>query len=232
MITLMMKAGVLVAGDLVEVDRDEVHHLKVRRARVGDAVRLVDGRGRVGKGVLRDGGAVFLERVEAVPPPVTLTLAVGAGDRDRFGWLTEKCAELGVTDLVPLESERTGGVASRVRDQHLERLRRRGMEAIKQCGSAWAPVIHRPVTVQQFLSGGHQGILWLGSAAGAVPSSVPGADPVTILIGPEGGFTEGEGALAINAGFIPVRFGRHTLRFETAALAAAAQIQLLREVAW
>ena len=68
-----------------------------------------------------------------------LTLAVGAGDRDRFAWLVEKAVELGVTAVVPLETERTAGVATRVATtQHLAKLRRQALEAIKQCGAAWA----------------------------------------------------------------------------------------------
>ena len=66
------------------------------------------------------------------------TLAVGAGDRDRFGWLVEKAAELGVTTLVPIETARTTGVATRLRGKHLEKLRRQALEAIKQSGAPWA----------------------------------------------------------------------------------------------
>ena len=229
MITLLVDPRALVTGALVEVDREEAHHLKVRRARAPEPIRLIDGQGQVGEGVLQADGAVLLGRVATVPRPVALTLAVGAGDRDRFGWLIEKSAELGVTDLVPLDTERTAGVASRVRVQHLERFHRRGVEAIKQCGSAWAPTIHGPVAVEEFLSRGHLGALWLASSSGAVPGPIPKAGAATILIGPEGGFTEAEHALAVAAGFSPVRLGQHILRFETAALAAAAHVQLLRE---
>ena len=56
-----------------------------------------------------------IESVEQVPPPPPLCLAVGAGDRDRFAWLVEKAAELGATRVVPLETERTAGVANRLR---------------------------------------------------------------------------------------------------------------------
>ena len=50
--------------------------------------------------------------------PPELTLAVGAGDRERFAWLVEKAVELGVTAIVPLETERTAGVATRLRAAH------------------------------------------------------------------------------------------------------------------
>ena len=52
---------------------------------------------------------------------------------------------------------------------------------------------------------------------------------MTALVGPEGGFTEAERAQAVQAGYRPVRIGPHTLRFETAAVAAAALIQSVRE---
>ena len=80
-------------------------------------------------------------------PPRQLVLAVGAGDRERFAWVVEKATELGVTAVIPLESERTAGVATQIRPQHLERLRRHALEAVKQCGAAWATRVEEPVSV-------------------------------------------------------------------------------------
>ena len=58
--------------------------------------------------------------------PAELTLAVAAGDRERFAWMVEKAVELGVTRIVPLETERTAGVATRLRDAHLDAAPPRG----------------------------------------------------------------------------------------------------------
>lgn len=222
--TVLVEPGSLVAGRAVRLEPDETHHLRVRRTRVGDTLQLLDGHGAVGRGRL-DGdlreGRVVIESVDTVAPPAALGLAVGAGDRERFLWLVEKAAEVGVTDLIPLETERTSGVGHRVRGEHTDRLQRRAREAIKQSGAAWAPVIHLPHTIAELVARHRLGTRWLADAAGRPPAPPPEDAPVWIAVGPEGGFTEAERRLLMDEGWTAVRLGPHTLRFETAALAAA-----------
>ena len=229
MISLLAEPGTMEVGTSVRPGPEEAHHLKVRRARAGDQIRLVDGRGQVGLGALQPDGTVLLSSLEAIAPPPGLTLAVGAGDRDRFGWLVEKSAELGVTDLIPLETECSAGVASRVRAPHLERLQRRALEAIKQCGAGWAPVVHPPRPLGDFLADPGPGIRWLASVGGGNPGGLPPGESVLVVIGSEGGFSAFELEQLQGAGFLPVRLGPHVLRFETAAVAAACRIFQLRE---
>ncbi len=229
MINLVAEPGTMVVGASVRPGPEEAHHLKVRRSRAGDPIRLVDGRGQVGQGVLQPDGTVLLSSLVAVAPPPGLTLAVGAGDRDRFGWLVEKAAELGVTDLIPLETERTGGVSSRVRAQHLERLQRRALEGIKQSGAVWAPVVHPSRSLGDLLAEPTTGIRWLASAGGENSPGLPPGESILIVIGPEGGLSGAELEQLQRAGFLPVRLGPHVLRFETAAVAAACRVFQLRE---
>jgi 16S rRNA (uracil1498-N3)-methyltransferase len=157
---------------------------------------------------------------------VSLVVAVGAGDRDRFGWLVEKAAELGVTAIVPLETERTQGVATRVRSSHVERLARRALEATKQSGAHWSPAVEHPVAFDEFVRRRQAGVRWLADAAGGSPGDIPG--PATILVGPEGGLTDAERGSALAAGWLPMALGACTLRFETAAIAAAAYVVISR----
>jgi 16S rRNA (uracil1498-N3)-methyltransferase len=154
-------------------------------------------------------------------PPET-TLAVAAGDRERFTWMVEKSVELGVTGIVPLETARSAGVATRLKEVHLRRLRRSVLEAIKQCGAAWAPSVEEPVSLTEFLRKTGPGARWLADQEGAPPPIALDHGPLTAVIGPEGGLIEGEREALLGAGYQPVAFGSHTLRFETAALAAAA----------
>jgi 16S rRNA (uracil1498-N3)-methyltransferase len=197
----------------------------VRRAVEGDVVEVRDGEGLVGSGRLVHRGrgwAVEVSAAERVPRAAELTLAVGGGDRDRFEWVVEKATELGVTSVIPLETERTAGVASRVRPQHLDRLRRQALEAVKQSGAAWVARVEEPLTLSELAARPMVGMGWVAEAGGGAVPAVVGKAPLTIVIGPEGGLTTAELERLRGAGYVPVRLGPHTLRFETAAIAAAA----------
>lgn len=226
MTTVLAAPGSLVAGAVVVLEPAEAHHLRVRRAASGEEIRLLDGQGALGQGRLRlgDEAVVEVETVHRLARPAPLTLAVGLGDRDRFLWLAEKATELGVTDLLPLETERTAGVATRLRGDRLERLRSRAREALKQCQTAWAPVVHEPMAIAAFAAAPGSGQRWLASSGGAPPPPSLDSSPVTVAIGPEGGFTTAEMALLERAGYHPISLANGVLRFETAALAAAAVV--------
>ena len=226
MITLLASPGTLKQGATVSLDATEAHHLRVRRGGERELIRIVDGEGVVGFGTvaLSDHGAhVTLERIEREPPPPELVVAVGAGDKDRFLWLAEKATELGVTEIVPIETQRTHSVASRVRDGHLDRIRKRAVEALKQSEGAWAPRVVSPVGIEKFLSERRIGQCFVLDRDGEVlPAVTDPIEPVTVLVGPEGGLTADEVVAAARAGFRRASLGRNVLRFETAALAAAA----------
>src|SRR5688500_20386369 len=98
--------------------------------------------GAVAEGVLMKSGgdlAVRVERGQMVPEPPRFALVVGAGDKERFGWLAEKSAELGVTDLVPLKAERTRSVAAGIREGHLLAPQRRARQALQPARRGGAP---------------------------------------------------------------------------------------------
>lgn len=226
MITLLAPPGSLKPGATVSLDATEAHHLRVRRGGEREMIRLVDGEGTVGYGsvdVSNHGAHVTLDRLEREEPPPALLLAVGAGDKDRFLWLAEKATELGVTTLLPLETQRTHSVATRVRDGHVERIRKRAVEALKQSEGAWAPQVLAPTGLERFLGEKRAGACYVLDRDGDVlPAILEPGEAVTILIGPEGGFTPEEVQAAARAGFRRASLGRNVLRFETAALAAAA----------
>ncbi|HEX6104399.1 MAG TPA: RsmE family RNA methyltransferase [Gemmatimonadales bacterium] len=228
MIVLVERAAA--EGRLGLLDGED-HHLKVRRARDGELVELRDGGGLVGRGrLVRAGGEWQVEvlDVESRPVPPALCLAVGAGDRDRLGWVVEKAVELGVTTVVPLETDRTAGVATRLRGGQVARLRRQALEAVKQSGNPWACTVEEPTPLRAFLAAPPAGERWLADAAGSPPPATLGEGACTIVIGPEGGLTHGERDAVEASGYRAVRLGPHILRFETAAVAAAAAVQSAR----
>jgi 16S rRNA (uracil1498-N3)-methyltransferase len=229
-ITLLVPPGAI-AGRREQVDESQRHHLRVRRAAAGDRVALRDGAGLVGTGRLALDGKELVLEVEAVerrPRPAELTLALGAGDRERFAWVVEKAVELGATAVVPLETERTAGVATRLRHEHLAKLRRQALEAVKQCGAAWALEVETPVPLDDFAARTRTGLSWLADAEGAPPPPTLDSAPVTVVVGPEGGLDPGERSTLLSAGFRPIALAPLTLRFETAALAAAAAVTTAR----
>jgi 16S rRNA (uracil1498-N3)-methyltransferase len=241
-ITVLVGASAAV-GDVVELDGDEAHHLRVRRAagaRAPDTrVAVRDGAGLVAEGHLSVAGrrvTVAIERAALAPPPAPLVLAVGAGDRERFGGLVEKAAEVGATALVPLETARSLSVASRLRGEHMERLRRRARETVKQSGAPWAPAVADPIPLEQFLADHlHGGVRsgtaarWLADGAGAPPPATLTAEaPVVAVVGPEGGLTDDERAAVLAAGYVAVALGPHVLRFDTAAIAVAVSATIAR----
>ena len=231
MTLVLIPPGSAAAGEPVLLEEDEVHHLKVRRIPAGSAVGFVDGAGARGTGQITARGrglVVTIDSIEQVIPPVPITLGVGGGDRDRFAWLVEKATELGVSEIVPLETERTRGVATGLRPEQLEKLRRRAREVLKQCGGAWAPLLQEPQPLDVFLRRTDPGARWLLAADGKVAPALDATSPAIALVGPEGGLSDAERAAAVAHGFIPVLAGPLTLRFETAALAAAVLIQASR----
>jgi len=218
-------------GNRVRLDENEIHHLRVRRARNGERIEVLDGAGLRGTGILVQDGrewVVDVETVEQTQKPPETTLAVAAGDRERFSWVVEKSVELGVTRIVPLETARTAGVSTRLKDVHLARLRRSALEAIKQAGVTWAPCIEPLVHLDELLGRTQPGAAWLASSEGEPAPASLDRSLVTVLVGPEGGLSPDEIASATAAGFQPIALGLHTLRFETAAVAAAAVIAQAR----
>lgn len=230
MTAVLVPPGVLAPGAILDLADGEAHHLRVRRALAGERVRLLDGAGGIGEGKLVGGGAswrVEVGTVRRVAPPPPLVLAVGAGDRERFAIVVEKAAEVAATGVRPLETERSRNVAGRVRSAHVERLRQRGLEALKQCGGAWAPELSEPVALEAFLASA-AGVRWLADGDGGDAPALGPDEAVTVAIGPEGGFTPAERSAILAAGFVPVRLGARVLRFETAAVAAATAVHLRR----
>jgi len=213
------------------LDEDEIRHLQVRRAKDREEVVVLDGAGLLGAGHLVQVGREWMVEISAAEirqRPSALALAVAAGDRERFSWMVEKSVELGVTRIVPLETDRAASVATRLKQAHLTRLRRSALEATKQCGVAWQPTIEEPVALDDFSEQPLAGAGWLADQQGAPAPAELDLRPVTVVIGPEGGLTEAERETLLAAGYQPVVLGPHILRFETAALAAAAIISQAR----
>lgn len=219
-------------GTSALLEGDEARHLtRVLRAKVGDTVALFDGRGHAWEarvaGIGRDRVTLTLgNALPATPPPsVPVTLAVALPKGDRQKWMVEKLTELGVSRLVPLIT--THGVAEAT-DSARSRLERGVIEACKQCGRDTLMEIGVAASISDLLAKAPAGTRFLlADPHGQPPEAVLAANPtaaILVLVGPEGGFTAEEVSAAEAAGCDRVTFGRHILRIETAAVAAAARL--------
>ncbi len=224
----------------------EAHHLiHVMRAAPGLRVVLFDGRGgefpATVQEIRRSEAILIADARENIDRelPFELTLAVALPKGDRQKWLIEKAVELGITQIIPLKTQR--GVAQPV-EQALARLRRSVIEASKQCGrnrlmqitepQSWPELIQTSVDIPCRL------IAHPSSASAGSSSSAPGdvfpkfstSNHVLAAIGPEGGFTDDEVTMAVDAGWQTVDLGPRILRIETAALALAVIVVSSRPV--
>lgn len=220
------------ASTLTLVDDEHLHLVRVLRAGPGDRIAVVDGAGgsydAVITSISREGVLCSIEgrhpgRNE-LPVPVTLAPAL-LKNPARFDVAVEKATELGVVRIVPLRTERVIGTSAKV-----ERWSGLALAAMKQCGRCVWPVVSAPVEFARFLETVPADALKLiPHEQASLPMSAAlsgGGKEVVICIGPEGGFTEGEIALASGAGFTPVNLGSRRLRAETAAVAALAAVML------
>lgn len=212
------------------LDADESRHLlRVCRHQVGDRVELFDGSGLSYVARVTETGkdAAWLEaegpaRLEP-SPPCLIEIGTAAPKGDRFDWLVEKAVELGVSRVEPLLTARS---VVDPRGSKLDRLRKTVVEASKQSGRSRLMEIHAPSPLKAFLER-PDGLRLLADPAGASPENWPsivGGGVVRLAVGPEGGLTEAECALALELGWLPIRLGANIMRIETAAIACAAAI--------
>lgn len=225
-IRVLVTPGALMTGVELDLDADELHHLKVRRIAPDSAITAMDGAGTVAGCRLIDGSTtrprLAVGHTTSVPRPAPTTLVVGAGDKERFASLAERCTELGVSRLVPLKTERSQAVDTRLRPESLARVRRRAREACKQSGNAWAALVDDETTIDALAAAARMTRWFLASPGGTRCGAVAQAESIGWLIGPEGGFTADEIArLTFALDAAPVCLAPSILRFDTAAIAAA-----------
>jgi 16S rRNA (uracil1498-N3)-methyltransferase len=228
----------LAPGATVDLPPEAAHHAtKVLRMDEGDGVILFDGRGGEWFGTLRRVGktmAVALESYddEDRQAPISITLAQGLPAADKMDWIVQKSVELGVAGIAPVACRRSlirlSGERMERRIAHWQAV---AVAACEQCRRNRVPEVAPLVDLPQFLGGnaGDNGMrLVLAPGAATRLAELPKPDgPVILLIGPEGGFEDGELAAAVSTGFRAVSMGPRVLRTETAGLAALAAMMAL-----
>ncbi|MDR1310169.1 MAG: 16S rRNA (uracil(1498)-N(3))-methyltransferase [Deltaproteobacteria bacterium] len=214
-------------GETVGLDQAQSRHAcRVLRLKKGQAVELAGPWG-LARGLVEEAGPALTVRLSSPfeSPEATAgegpVLALALIRAPRFDWAVEKAAELGAARLAPLITLRSN--PSALGEAKRRRWDRLAEEARKQCGRPRPMAIDAPLALSDFLGLGLPGRRILLDPSGPLLSPGPPA-PSCLLVGPEGGLTDGEKALALDSGFGPASLGPLRLRSETAALAALARL--------
>ena len=221
----------------LRLEAREAHHgLQVLRLRPSEKVVVLDGAGHeylceVGQAERRTIHLTVRHKNTVPRLPYEITLVQGLPKGKLFESIIQKATELGVTRIVPLLSERVSAHwEPEAAENKVEKWRLTAVEAIKQCGSAWLPVIERPVRPRDYLA--RLETFDLPLIASLQPASQHprvyfrrfAAErhhrprSLCLWVGPEGDFTPAELNAAQSAGALPITLGKLVLRCETAAV--------------
>jgi 16S rRNA (uracil1498-N3)-methyltransferase len=213
------------------------------RHRVGERIFVVDER-RVGYVVElvevkpnRIVGKILEEKKQSPVSLLNITLGQAVLKAKKMDWILQKATELGVSRIIPLASERT---VVEPRPERADTQHRRWQEILKeaaqQTGRWEAPELSFHNDFFSFVkSASHYDLAlmpWEGENQKGIKQALreashpnPRLHNILILIGPEGGFSDQEAALAREHRIIPVTLGWRILRAETASLATLAMLQ-------
>ncbi len=213
--------------------REESHHaLNALRVHRGDIVVVFDGLGRHAEALVVETGKAGLKVqvdsvLEVARLPNRLTLATAIPKGKRWQMLIEKCTELGVDRIIPIQTAR--GVAKGEGDP--AKWRRWIGEAAKQSRRAWLPEIGEPRSFRDLpaMAGSAGALLLLADPEGESPGTyreiIRGAPEAVVLVGPEGGFTPEEEEFCRDMGARGICLSPFVLRVETAAAAGCAIVR-------
>lgn len=221
----------------VQLDRDRAHYVSdVIRLEVGASIHLFNGRDGEWRAIRRPGGrreAILRceQRLRAQTPRSDLDYVFAPLKHARLDYMVQKAVEMGAGRLVPVMTRHTQ--STRV---NTERMRANAIEAAEQCGILSIPEVPEPSSFERWLAdlSAERTLVFCDEAAPeadpmvALREAVKG--PLSVLIGPEGGFADVERRMLLaRAGVVVLSLGPRILRADTAAVAALALIEAARQ---
>jgi len=224
-----------IQGDTHLLDEGESKHaIRVLRLLKGEKVVLVDGLGGWYEAVIEDDHPKrCLLRIQNREQNYqamgySLHLAVSpTKNLERFEWFLEKSTEIGISEITPLICHR-----SERKQVKMERLERILVSAMKQSLQAYKPVLNEAISFEDFLELKHEGSRGIAYCFGSEREGMEtlgSQGPYTLMVGPEGDFTEQEVHRALELGFAPFHLGPSRLRTETAAVYITAALSILQQ---
>ncbi len=222
-----------ITGDVLVHLRDSL------RITVGETLWLNSGQGAKFRVEITDVSkravtACILETIQE-PPRQTPCLILGQSllKGEKMDWVIQKATELGVSEIVPIESQHSVVQLKADRlDHQLARWQRIALESAQQSEQWRIPTVAKPQSLSVLLTSVATGLLTLmlaerldGKSLQTVVLPQDAAGSVLVLIGPEGGWSQEEVLIAEQAGVERITLGQHILRSETAAIAAISILQ-------
>lgn len=200
--------------------------VQVLRMKAGDPLTLLPNNGTEVEGIITaitksaiTGTITSSEATPSIQPEVVMCAAITK--RDTFEWMLQKCTELGVSAFIPLHTERTIKKTPEVHPRWLEIVK----EASEQSGRTTMPHIFDPMSLQQALKKTQTSARIVFHEEGSERALPPlqKSMPIALFIGPEGGFSSNEIALATEQRVHIIKVGSLVMRAETAAIVACAK---------
>jgi len=222
-----------------ELPPDAAHHAsRVLRLREGDPVEIFDGLGNERRGQIVEisGRIVVFGNITSSDTnresPLQVMLAQAMASSEKMDWVVQKATELGVTEIQPLDTERSVARLTAERAaKRLEHWRQVAISTCEQCGRNLLPGINAPLDIMAWLQQMREvtdtKLILLPEGAASLQSQAKPKDRVILLIGAEGGFARSEIEAARLCGFTAIKMGARVLRTETAAVAGLAALQTL-----
>lgn len=223
-------------GGVIRLRGEDAHHAgRVLRLRPGESVTLCDGRGTdyecTVETVSGDAVACRVQRSAAsrTEPLQRLVLFMALPKADKMDFIVQKAVELGVSEIVPVLSKNCVSRPERT-EKKVERWRRIAAEAAKQCGRGVLPAVRGVLPLKEAVEQAARCetalLLYENEQQTGLRAALAGGvgKTVSLLVGPEGGFTPEEATAAQAAGLTSVSLGPRILRCETAPLAALAAV--------
>ena len=222
---------------VIVIEGDDFHHLsRVRRVRAGSLVRLRDREGRLIEARVSSIAGGYLELLpqevrDGKTPGRDLTLCMALLKGKKLDLVIQKCTEVGVGRMVPFVSRRTVSQPGEGGAGKVRRWRKIVEEASKQCMRSRVPVLEDIETFSSLLSREREGVRIMASPGAPMDfrefleeeKGMPAAG-ISLMVGPEGGFSPEEIVEARDAGWTDVSFGFNELRAETAGIVLPAVI--------
>jgi len=218
----------IASGSATLDDITRHHVVTVLRMQPSEKIMLMDGVGNIAEGIIQEASKKTLsvllgDKIAHTNSIPKITLAISVlKNANRFEWMLEKVTEIGVSEIVPLISERTERTHFRE-----DRLRQIIVSASIQSKQFWLPVLHPPQKVHDVIQEAKSVNKFIAHCTDSQKNMLKKQNQdAIILIGPEGDFTIPEIDFALAQGFTPVSLGESRLRTETAGVAAAVLMKL------